>query len=413
PLFFLFLFSLFSLSSLSSFHSQQLHAEMQPTVCQTEIETLSSAFQDQKNDGTLWSKTTPLQSMTLSFYPERNKLPGVNGRAAIDIPFALASPEAPLVFIQSGLGGTGKSAYNYLLMGLLHQAGLNVVSIPSQYFWRMALATSPNLRPGNKQSDLDQLSLVYQRIRDNLENLKLISVNSKNHFVGVSNGGYNGIQIASQQLGGIAFEKFVVINPPLDLTYGIKTLDTLFVRGKKDISSERYNDLMGLMMSFVTEAKMKLKQIVSSIRQSTTPAELRYLISRQLIESVQEIATISQLIDDQLVFKKQSLNDRLAESRRWSFQDYQNRILIPYFANHQVTEQHLFAGTRLLKDLKTIQKSKNLLMLHSMNDFISNPADILEAQSILKSNAVVAPCGGHVGALSSAEFQRRILSFLK
>ena len=108
--------------------------------------------------------------MTLSLFPERNSLPGVNQRAYVDILYALAkNPAAPLVFIQSGLGGTGESSYNYYLMGILHEAGFNVASVPSQYIWRMSLATSLYMRPGYKDADLGHLAQVYKSIRQTLE----------------------------------------------------------------------------------------------------------------------------------------------------------------------------------------------------------------------------------------------------
>lgn len=394
--------------------SQSVWSQQNASLCHSEGETLSTLFMDYKMDGAQWSKTLPLRTMKLSFYPERNSLPGVGNRADVDVPYVLAADTtAPLVFIQSGLGGTGYSAYNFYLMGILHAAGYSVVSIPSQYYWRMSLATSFSMRPGYKNADLAHLGQVYQFIRQKFEKQKMISPTAINYFVGISNGGYNGIQIAHKQLPEIHFEKFVVVNPPIDLAYGIQTLDQLFVDGRKRVSHQQYDQIFGKFTLVFTQPSATIEANLQRIQQAATPEDLRYVIARQLIESVQEAAAASQALGDQSVFKTSNLFTRLTEARRWSVQDYQNRILIPYFAQKNVTEKMITENTLMLKNLKAIAPQKKLLLLHSLNDFISRPTDILAAKKILGANAVIAQCGGHVGALPTPLFTTALLNFLK
>jgi predicted alpha/beta-fold hydrolase len=411
------LYSFFRLSlslALCQVLVQPAWSQQKSENCNTELETLSTLYIDHKDNGSKWSKSTPLQTMTLSLFPERNALSGVNQRAYVDIQYALAkNPAAPLVFIQSGLGGTGESSYNFYLMGILHEAGFNVVSVPSQYFWRMSLATSLHMRPGYKDADLTHLAQVYQSIRQSLEKRKLISETAINHFVGISNGAYNGIQIANQKQAQIRFEKFVAINPPLDLFYGVQTLDQLFLDGKKRVSHAQYDKIMGQLTLTFTNQSETLEEKLQRIQKAAVPQDLRYIIARQLIESVQETAVASQIIENQDVFKNSAESAQLFEARSWSIQDYQDRILLPYFTKKNVQSDAITKDTSVLKDLKSIAQRKNLLLLHSLNDFISRPSDILAAKKILGQNAVITQCGGHVGALVTPTFSNALLHFLK
>lgn len=396
-----------SVSSYSNAHDQSFIPD-----------TLSSLGLGNDSNGKSLKSQMHVQTLRFSLFPERNEWRDVRGRAFVEIPYVLTSPEKPLVFIQSGLANSGTSPYNYFLMWHLKNAGYNVVTVPNQYFWRMTLASSTYLRPGETEQDLKDLFRTYRALRDQLIAKGQLKNSVQNYVVGVSYGGYNAIQMSGRaqqalRMYGIEIHKFVAINPPLDLKYGLDYIDRGFLEGRKALSRERQLEVMGGLQAVVYDQNLTFIQKMSTINSYYNSIEQNYALSYVFLEGVQELIAVSQLLNDQGIFSQSSLTDRLRLARTWTSRKYLDQVLIPFYLQKGVSERDFFSKTRILKEISQAKPSGKLFLVHAMNDALVSQQDIQTASRLLGSrNSFVSERGGHLGNLHDPRAINSILDFL-
>lgn len=377
-------------------------------------DTLSSLGLGVTPQGAPYQSQMDVKKLSLSFFPERDQWREVRGRTRVELPYVLSQPHRPLVFIQSGLANTGTSGYNYFLMAKLSEAGFNVVSVPSQFYWRMALATSTYLRPGETKQDLADIERVYVEVRRSLESKGEIIPGTANHVVGVSYGAYNSIQMQARPFKKIQIQKIVAINPPLDSEFGLRFLDEGLERAQKELTFEQREVVMGGFQTIIFNSDLSFEQKMNQILGSYSDVERQYAISRVFLDGVQETIAVSQLFQDQRVFSQAALTDRLRVARRWTAQRYMNQILVPFYMSLGQSREEIVIGKNVLADIQRSRGQRNLLLVHAMNDSVARPSDIQRAARLLgPQRAIITERGGHVGNLNFPHVVKGILQFLK
>lgn len=395
------MFVLMGLSSGASAHQQ--------AQCSFFLESIASLGLGEDAQGNQLSQLMPIEKFSLSLFPERNQMKEVGGRTFAELPMTLTHPDRPLVFIQGGLANSGQAGYNYFLMWQLRNAGYNVVSVPSQFFWRMSIASLTAMRPGESGQDIKDLIRTYKHVRHHLESRGLLR-SPVNHLVGVSYGGYNAIQMSSRELDGFKIDRFVAINPPLDVFYGINFIDKSFSQGMTGLTADQRDIVLGKMQVYLTDATMTPAKLKTIVENEFTEEELRFGLASYMLDGVQEAMAVSQIFQDDKVFRSKKLTDRLAQARSWTASRYFNQILTPYALGKGISKEELNKNGQILEDVKN---SRDLFLIHAFNDLVSNPQDIKKAVSILgKERSYVSECGGHVGNLLDPQATKSMIQHL-
>src|SRR5437868_213386 len=156
----------------------------------------------------------------------RNQLPSLEGRGDLSVALYRQDHPAPLLFILAGLGSNPYFGVAQYLARLFYEEGFHVVILPSPMSWNFALSTSQSGAPGYAPEDVRDLYEAMQKslavLRDRY-NVKITGIN----FMGVSLGALEGayLSVIDADERKIGMDKFLLVNPPVDLSYALKKLD--------------------------------------------------------------------------------------------------------------------------------------------------------------------------------------------
>jgi hypothetical protein len=158
--------------------------------------------------------------------PGRNRLPTLEGRGDVSLALYRQSRAAPLLFILAGLGSSPYFGVAPYLASLFYREGFHVVILPSPMGWNFALSASRSGAPGYAPEDARDLYEVMQKTLTTVRSRYAVKTTSIN-FLGVSLGALQGVYLSviDADAGKIGVDKFLLVNPPVDLAYAVKTID--------------------------------------------------------------------------------------------------------------------------------------------------------------------------------------------
>ena len=407
------LFSFFTiLISLLTSLTLITHADAQTQTsgpsCNPYLSTVSTIVLGERNK-------LPLKTLQVSLFPQRNKALGLWGSAKAELNYVVGKKDYPLVVLMVGLGSPSTVGYARFLMEQLYQQGFSVVSVPSSFHMSSSVAFSEFMRPGlSSQDATDLLKIVNIATRKIIDLHRLTS--SEQHLIGVSLGGYHAASILADPATADRFEKYVLINPPLDLSYGMAVLDNL-AEGKGNLTEQQKSNIADQMNPYLTDSPQSpnAKEVMKVIEKNHFgEKELGFFVGLKMRSSVRDIVFASQQIHDDQLLKNSRLAKRFAESHTWKINDYFARVAWPFYKALEESDQNMPAVDSQLSiwdNLKKAPRPRDVLILHAKDDFISRPVS-LEMLKFLPMNVVLANCGGHVGALSYPVYMTPLKEFL-
>jgi predicted alpha/beta-fold hydrolase len=347
--------------------------------------------------------------------PNRHAVPYAEGRDQLPYEFHIASPDAPLVFILAGLGGYENSGISRFIADRLAREGYSSISISSPYYWRFALVASASTVPGIASDDCQELYSEMQTILNLLKTQHQINPR-KFGFVGYSMGGFEGERIAEidKESGKLGISAFLLINPPLDLDYGIQVLDEMYGTGLK-LGEAHIDQIMEVLMDRglpLLGGDIDSPGYFVGLQQKIglTDDEVKYAISENLEIVAPDLVNISQsfhqtLPDSEFPVPTNTANRQVRESRanRFMLGDYMRRIVLPMFAAEtglqaDSPEFALRMRPELLMSahLDQIIADPRIHIMHNADDFITAKADLDALEAAVPDRVTVYPFGGHV-----------------
>ena len=158
--------------------------------------------------------------------PGRNHLPTLEGRGDLSLALYRQTRPAPLLFILAGLGSNPYFGVAPYLASLFYREGFHVVILPSPMNWNFALSASRSGAPGYAPEDARDLYEVMQKTLTALRSRHAVKATSIN-FIGVSLGALEGayISVIDADEGKVGIDKYLFVNPPVDLAYAVKKID--------------------------------------------------------------------------------------------------------------------------------------------------------------------------------------------
>ena len=357
--------------------------------------------------------------------PDRNQLPSLEGRGELSVALYRQNHPAPLLFILPGVGSNPYFGVATYLARLFYQEGSHIVIFPSPMSWNFALAASRSGAPGYAPADARDLYEAMQKslsvLRDRY-NVKITGIN----FIGVSLGALEGayLSVLDAEERKIGIEKYLLVNPPLDLYYALKKVDEWHALQNKfgrDKSKEIVAKAIGIVESFSEDSRddpAVFDRLAKDFASFTTE-ELQFLIAEDLQALLPELVYVTQVIHDQRVLTtaKDQVRKRLQEAQGLTFMDYNEKIGLPLWRIQEGEPQadlgSFIKRGSLAPILDRLRSNSKVHIMHNADDFLADQKSIEDLKEALGDQVTLYPYGGHLGNLWFPENKEYALRLFK
>jgi len=383
------------------------------------LATATSAILD---DGPVPPKS---QIVRVPGLPGRNQLPSLEGRGELSVALYQQKQPAPLLFILSGVGTNPYFGPATYLARVFYQAGSHVVVLPSPLSWNFALSASRSGAPGYAPADARDLYEVMQKCLALLRSGYQIQITRIN-FLGLSLGALEGayLSVIDADAQKIGIEKYLLVNPPLDLTYALKKLDQwdgLRYKFGAEKSKAIVAKAIGIVGSFAKDSRDDPAVFDRLAKQfgGFTAEELQFLICVDLQMLLPELVYVTQLIHDQkiLTSARNQLRKRLREANDLTFVDYNEKIAVPLWrlqtGQREADVETFMKQGSLSPILDRLRENKKVQIMHNADDPLVDKGSIEQLKEALGDQVVVYPHGGHLGNIWYPENREYTLRFFK
>jgi len=351
----------------------------------------------------------------------RNHLPSLEGRGDLSVALYPQDHPAPLLFILAGLGSNPYFGVAQYLARLFYEEGFHVVILPSPMSWNFALSTSQSGAPGYAPEDARDLYEAMQKslavLRDRY-NVKITGIN----FMGVSLGALEGayLSVIDADERKIGMDKFLLVNPPVDLSYALKKLDewsALQVKFGGDRSKDIVAKAVAIVESFSQDRRDNpavFDRLAKKFASFTTE-ELQFLIAENLQSQLAELIYVTQVLHDQSVLAapKDQVRKRIEEAKSFTFTDYNEKIAVPLWrrqtANPQADLASFIKRGSLAQILGRLRGNAKVRIMHNADDPLADRKSIEELKEALGDQVSLYPYGGHLGNLWFPENKEYVL----
>jgi pimeloyl-ACP methyl ester carboxylesterase len=350
------------------------------------------------------------QVVRVPVLPDRNGLPTLEGRGDLSVAFYSQTRPAPLLFIVSGIGSNPYFGAATYFAGLFHQKGFHVAILPSPMSWNFALAASRSGVPGYVPEDARDLYEAMQKTLEVLKSRSGLRITRVN-FMGVSLGALEGayLSVLDAKEGKIGIERYLLANPPADLTFAVKKLDEMDAL-KEKFGRAKSEGLMLKAMAVAepfTEERREHPDFGKLVKGFAifTNDELQFLIAGYLELVLPELVYVSEVIQEQKARKvtRPEARKRLHDAKTFTFTEYSEKIGVPAWRVQTGDSQaDLDAFTRrgsLAPILDELRGNPRVHVIHNADDFLAEPKSLDELKEAMGSRMNVYPYGGHLGNL--------------
>jgi hypothetical protein len=353
--------------------------------------------------------------------PGRNQLASLEGRGDVRVTLYRHHRPAPLLFILSGVGSNPYFGLATFFARLFYQEGLHIVILPSPMTWNFALAASRSGAPGYVPEDARDLYEVMQntlRVLRTRYDVKITEINFLGASLGALEGAYLSVIDADEKKIGIA--KYLLVNPPLDLSNALKRVDDWdALQGKFGRAKSKgiLAKALGIVESFSSDRRddpATFDRLAKALGSFTTE-ELQFLIAEDVHSLLPELVYVTQVMRDQNVLKapRDQVRERIEEAKYLTFNDYSEKIALPLWrlqAGEPQTDLESFTRRGSLAAIfERLRGNAKVHIMHNLDDVLDERKAVEELKEALGQQVTLYPFGGHLGNLWYSENKEYIL----
>lgn len=313
---------------------------------------------------------------------------------------------ANIVVLLPGLGTNYTSSKITAFAELFYLKGYSVLAISDVFNWEFSEAASSVLTPGYTPVDSEDIYFAVSKILDHVESTHPKRIKDK-LLVGYSMGALHTLFIADLEtkLGDskIGFSRYLALNPPVDLLYAAKKLDSYY-----DVAGlwtpKQIDDAITKGVGFIM--KLNNKKFDQNDKVPLTKEEARYLIGFDFHNSLMElIYSINSREDLGIIKAKSSWFSREAvykEIEPFSFEDYLVKFLENYYENKlniKMTTEELNRSSSLTAIENTLKANEKIRVIDTQDDFLVSKDQASWLAKTLGNKLTTLSNGGHLGYL--------------
>jgi pimeloyl-ACP methyl ester carboxylesterase len=323
--------------------------------------------------------------------------------------------KAPLIFLIAGTGARFNSEKMIYLQKVLHQAGLHVVNLSSPTQAQFIASASSTSVPGNMKADVRDLYAVMQRIRAEIGNGLDIS---RFYLAGYSLGGTQAAFLAELDASErvFDFERVFLINPSVSLFTSVTRLDDMLREsipgGVPDLQRLVHELFRKVTTYFHQHGRAPIDaELLFHVAETTgvSRRDLAALISVAFrISSATMLFTSDLMTDGGHVVEQgadlgpySSTTPYLKVAARWSFADYLDDVLVPYWSARDpgLSREALIDAGSLASIEAFLSAAEHVYVVTNADELILGPGDLEFLERTFGERATIYPTGGHCGNL--------------
>jgi hypothetical protein len=335
------------------------------------------------------------------------------------LPFTywLQDQKAPLVLVLPGLGAHRLSAKTLAMAEMVYNHGYSAITISDTLNWEFIERASSVSVPGYTPQDCEDLITTFKLIRDDMVKLYPDRASST-ALVGMSLGALKTLFIAAMeaQTDDALFDRYLAINPPVNMFYGVTQLDNFFNAPLKLDPSERDAKIKEILFKTITLGQGELtpsKEVPLSRLESDFLIGLNFRYTlRDLIYTSQSNNNLGVLKCNLGSSKRQPCYN---EIQGYSYRNYAEKFVFPYYldkGNFAKTKEELLNRASLKSIEDQLRENENIRVHINENDFLLRPQDIVWLGSVFGNRLVRFKEGGHLGNLHLPRVQAKIMESL-
>ena len=341
----------------------------------------------------------------------RSHLPALEGRGTVSLTLYRQDHPAPLLFVLAGIGSNSYFGLGTYFAGLFHRQGFHVVILPSPMSWNFALAASRSGAPGYAPADARDL---YQAMQETLTLLRTRYhvVTTRIGFLGASLGALDGayLSVIDARERKVGIDTYLLLNPPLDLTYALERVDAWNARGVtfgRDRSKALVARALGIVDAFSTESRddPAVFERLTGEFSTFTREEIQFLLAKALQTALPELVYVTEAIQvrDALPTTRDQARRRIEAASRVTFVDYAERWGVPQWrqqgAGMPTDLKGLARQGSLTPILEQLRDNPRVHIVLNADDVLTTRQSIRQLEQALRARVVVFPYGGHLGNL--------------
>ncbi len=338
----------------------------------------------------------------------RVKVPTTGKKMAFN--YWIQKEPAPLVYVVPGLGAHRQTMQALSMVEGLYDRGYSVVTFSGNFHPEFIEKASSAKVPGYAKADRRDLWAFMDAIDAWLERKHGEKLGPRG-MLGSSMGGFQALSMAvdkrhHNKVKGpqIQIERFVALNPPVDLLYSMKQLDAYQKAPGQWPTSVRQERINNAVHKAV--AMMAMPKGVEFKEPPFEGIESKYLVGlafrltlRNAIYTSQRCHKLGNLDQPLSWWHRQEAYDEILA---YSFDDYLNEIILPHYAQEGVSGEQFRRESDLKRFAAGLRNTPNAHVITSSNDFLLSGADIAWLKRTFTGGRLkLLSRGGHLGGLAN------------
>ncbi len=328
--------------------------------------------------------------------------------------------QSPMLVILPGLGSHRSTESTVALAEMAFRFGYTPVVISSTMHPEFMTLAGSGPYPGYIPLDCTDLSGVLGLIHEDLHD-RYPGRFRHASLMGISMGAFQALYLSAMEirgdLGNLEFMRYLAINAPKSLAYGVGRLDDFYhapLNWEPPVRAQKMRETIYKALGLKGGG-----EIATYSKLPITRVESEYLIGLNFRLILKDLIYASQQVEDSRIlscdpgsFRREPCYD---EIRDFGFSDYMERFSMPWL---MTDAQFPDTMEKLLDqfDLEVIEdelRNNDRVRLHvNENDFLLRPSDIEWMEDVFEERLIRFPAGGHLGNLYIPEVQDRILGSL-
>ncbi len=329
----------------------------------------------------------------------------------------LQKQAAPLVYVAPGLGSHRVSPATLSIAELLYQNGFSVVTTTGVFHPEFMENASTAAIPAYPPVDSRDL-LIYLTEIDRALEKKNPGRFGPRALVGFSMGGFQALHLAGREKSAdpalLRFDRYVAIDAPVDLHYGVKKVDEFDKASRgwaPSIRQEKINNALHKAAKF---------QYLPPEQLANPPfdaIESKYLIGMSFRLTLRDTIYSSQSRNNMGIVQTPLSGWRRKvaydEILNFSFRDYYLRFVVPYYKEKDIDTADFSREINLRSYQKSLASNSKIRVIANRDDFLLSPNDVSWLKSTFNSSRLtIFPNGGHLGNLASPPVQKAVVGAL-
>lgn len=371
-------------------------------------------------------KKIPIKYYTTNFVNTREVPEVLEYQEDYKFTMALQNKEAPLVFILSGTGSGASSLKTENFQRIFYTAGYHVVGISSVMNTNSLVSLSFEKMPGNLMNDGMDIYRALEHIKPFIE--KKAKVQNYN-IMGYSLGGTHSaiVSFIDSNNKVFNFKNVFMLNPAVNLLDSATILDNMFdnsVNNNVDNFFIRVNELI-TSLSYSEDTDLKKftrnpEKVLKALKIDRNDLKMGIGLVFRLcaidVNFLTDYTNNMKVYSDTKIGKYENLGKYFEKINFASFQDYLNKIALPFY-QERYRKDMTIKDISKLADLKIIdsylRNAKNINVVTNQDELILTKENLSYLKRTFKNRLHIYPTGGHCGNMFYQENVEYMLKTMK